>query len=78
MVGDPFDFAGHHSDADWGVVLNDDEYKALLRVVRAAEIIHRRAEYDLKHERPGYYTHSDLFHDLTLALEALPEHLRED
>ena len=52
-----------------------EEREALLRVVRAAEVVFNVAEYDLKHERPGYYIHSDDFHGLFEALEALPEGL---
>jgi hypothetical protein len=34
----------------------------LVRAARAAKTIHNMAEYDTKHERPGYYIHSDAFH----------------
>jgi hypothetical protein len=49
-------------------------YTDLLRVARAAKVVHDAAKYDLKHERPGYYVHSDSLAVLTKALKEV-EHL---
>ena len=54
-----------------------EERDSLLAVARAAKIVEKMAEYDLEHDRPGYYIHSDDFHWLVVALAAVEDLLKE-
>ena len=51
----------------------EERYARLLAVARAAKIVEKMAEYDLEHDRPGYYIHSDDFHWLVVALAAVED-----
>ena len=74
MVGDPFDFAGHSQrntdplDTDY-IGVQYGEYKALLRVVRAANYIVAHVKH--KAMCPG-------IKELDEALEALPEGMLDE
>ena len=70
--------------AECHVVIEADEYHALLRVIRAAEkaesLLEALAVDDIKGKllQPYRQIYADVHTQLKEALEALPEHLRDD